>query len=181
MGAFTQAGKSTGSTQGGSAPRGKVSRRNWSWGSMFPPTVLANQESNANQWEAHVRYQSLWDADPLKFVNTMAADLKTGKITQEYFDWQYTDKDRMKLRNQVESQAAAKAKQEKALAQQREVAKQAELAAQRLAQQQRTLQNLDAEQEGTSATVVSGGGNATIGSSGGRRRRGSRLSAVLGI
>lgn len=134
------------------------------------------------QQAAHKHYTSLWDTNPSKFVTTMRDDLAAGKITQEYYDWQFRSKDKQKFRTQVESQAAAKAAQEKKLAQQREAAKQAELAAQRSAQQQRTLQNLEAEQEGESATVVSGRGNAPIGTTGGRRRRkGTRLSSVLGI
>ena len=142
----------------------------------------ALKDYQTKQNEVHRHHTSLWDTNPSKFVTTMRADLEAGKITKEYYDWQFRSKDKQKFRTQVESQAAAKAAQEKKLAQQREAAKQAELAAQRSAQQQRTLQNLEAEQEGESATVVSGGGSAPMGDAGGRRRRkGTRLSSVLGI
>ena len=143
--------------------------------------IQALNDFQSKQQAARKHYTSLWETNPSKFVTTMRDDLESGKITQEYYDWQFQDKDKKKFRTQVESQAAAKAAQEKKLAQQREVAKQAELAAQRSAQQQRTLQNLEVDQEGESATVVSKGGNAPMGAAGGRRRRGARLSAVLGI
>lgn len=143
--------------------------------------IKAANDFHSKQQAARKHYTSLWETNPSKFVTTMRDDLESGKITQAYYDWQFQDKDKQKFRTQVESQAAAKAAQEKKLAQQREVAKQAELAAQRSAQQQRTLQNLEAEQEGESATVVSRGGSAPMGAAGGRRRRGARLSVVLGI
>ena len=128
-------------------------------------------------------YNLLWESDPTKYVQTMDEELASGKITQEFYDDSFSrDKQRRDLRDTHYKQQEAKAKRERELAEQQAALRESQEKARKAAQQQRTLQGLESVDETSGEVVaVSGGGASETEESRGRRRRGGRLSAVLGI
>lgn len=143
---------------------------------------LKMQGYRTKQREAATKYNKLWESDPTKFVQTLDKDLASGTITQEYYDSQFRSGQKRTHRDTYYKQQEAKAKRERELAEQQEALRKSQEKARKAAQQQRTLQGLESVDETSGEVVaVSGGGASETEESRGRRRRGGRLSAVLGI
>ena|SRR5690625_1691937 len=140
------------------------------------------QHYNLKQFAAALQYNKLWDSDPTKYVQSLDKDLASGTITQEYYDSQFRSGQKRTHRDTYYKQQEAKAKRERELAEQQAALRQSQEKARKTAQQQRTLQGLESVDETSGEVVaVSGGGASETEESRGRRRRGGRLSAVLGI
>src|SRR5699024_3261534 len=137
---------------------------------------------NAKQTSAAVQYDNLCASDPTQYVQTLDKDLSSGKIRQEYYDSQCRSGQRRTHRDTYYKQQEAKAKRERELAEQQAALRKSQEKARKAAQQQRTLQGLESVDETSGEVVaVSGGGASETEEARGRRRRGGRLSAVLGL
>ena len=148
----------------------------------YTKTLAGDDVAREQDLRERYKYLEMWRSTPKKFVSTMDKDLSSGKITKDFYNLMFSNKDRKKFQQTQYQQKADREAQERRVAEQQAALRQSQEKARKTAQQQRTLQGLESVDETSGEVVaVSGGGASETEESRGRRRRGGRLSAVLGI